>query len=50
MIKLKDLLNEIADGQGYMTAEKFGSVCLNQLVRSFPGRIVTGKQIGRAHV
>jgi hypothetical protein len=36
MIKLKDLLNEIVDGQGYMTAEKFGSICLNQLVRSFP--------------
>jgi len=36
MIKLKDLLSEIVDGQGYMTAEKFGSICLNQLVRSFP--------------
>lgn len=36
MIKLKDLIREITDGQGYMTAEKFGSICLNQLTRTFP--------------
>lgn len=36
MIKLKDLLMEIVDGQGYMTDEKFGSICLSQLIRVFP--------------
>jgi len=36
MIKLKDLLKEIVVGQGYMTDEKFGSICLNQLKRAFP--------------
>lgn len=36
MIKLRDILNEVVSGNGYMTADKFGSICLNQFKRVFP--------------
>ncbi len=36
MIKLRDILNEVIDGQGYMTKEKFGSIILSQLQKEFP--------------
>jgi hypothetical protein len=36
MIKLKDILNEVVDGRGYMTKEKFGSIILTELKHIFP--------------
>ena len=36
MIKLKLLLNEVVEGYGYMTKEKFGSVILAELKHIFP--------------
>jgi len=36
MIKLKDLINEIVNGRGYFTKEKFSSVILSELKREFP--------------
>lgn len=39
MIKLSSILYEVVQGQGHMTANKFASICLQQLKNSIDGEI-----------